>query len=137
MLFRSEAALAYWRAVVPCYARPVAITAGNDRIRSLLLPHPADGLPRLVVDPSCKRLIQEAGELYRFPKDGRADLPVDRDNDAVAALRYGVVDAFGTVAIERSGPQGPTQAWRPPWQAEGRTSEPRLWRPPWQPPVPA
>jgi phage terminase large subunit len=46
-----------------------------------------DGRPRLTIDPSCKETINEF-ESHVWQPDKPKDVPIDRDNHSIAALRY-------------------------------------------------
>lgn len=88
----------YWAAPPPLGAglptwadETVPIETSTDKIRALLQIHPQTGLPRLIIDPSCKRLIWEFSEGYRnlVALDGQSTgKPIDRFNDAIKCLHY-------------------------------------------------
>ena len=76
---------------LPAIKGPDSITNGINRVQQRLA-DPGDGRPRLTVDPSCENLIREF-ESYEWAKDKRSDglkdKPVDQNNHALDALRYG------------------------------------------------
>jgi phage terminase large subunit len=59
-----------------------AIVPGITRVR--------DHVPRLTIDPSCVNTIEEM-ESYSYPPGGTRDIPQDKDNHSMDALRYGVM----------------------------------------------
>lgn len=77
----------------------VGIVDGIMRHRTFLK-DPGTGGARLFHNPRCKGTIPEYGR-YKNAKDseGRAatELPIDRDNDAMKALAYGLVANYGHV----------------------------------------
>lgn len=85
---------------LPIVAKPVPIVDGILRHRTYLR-DPATKLPRLFHHPRCKGTIAEYG-LYRYAADSErraaTELPIDRDNDAMKALAYGLMANFGPVA---------------------------------------
>lgn len=78
----------------------VPIVDGILRHRTFLK-DPETGQPRLFHHPRCKGTIGEYGR-YRYRKDAdnrtATELPLDRENDAMKALAYGLVCNFGHVA---------------------------------------
>lgn len=89
----------YWHADPPVGAglptwadEIVPIQDGTDKIRALLEDHPMTGLPRLIIDPSCRHLQWEMREGYRNLIDlngNSTGKPIDRNNDSVKAVHYG------------------------------------------------
>lgn len=77
----------------------VKIEDGIWRLKTFLWDGELDG-PRLLINPACERLIWEFNH-YQYPQDkeGRTvrEKPVDRYNDAIKALYYGLVARFGYV----------------------------------------
>jgi phage terminase large subunit len=59
-----------------------AIVPGITRVR--------DHVPRLTIDPACVNTIEEM-ESYSYPPGGTRDVPQDKDNHSMDALRYGVM----------------------------------------------
>jgi len=59
-----------------------AIVPGITRVR--------DRIPTLTIDPSCINTIEEM-ESYSYPPGGTRDVPQDKNNHAMDALRYGVM----------------------------------------------
>ncbi len=82
------------------HTNPVGITAGIMRHRSFLSP-----TPRLFHDPKCKQTLNEY-KLYKRPtdRDGNptSDEPINKDNHALKAIAYGLVDRFGFTASASS-----------------------------------
>ena len=96
-------------------ARSVGIEAGIERVNSLFHSvvtgadvdkfkdkwvevENAKGLARIVIDPSCKRLIWELEEGYKYDKtrDGlNKAKPRDENNHLCKAMAYGLVSEFG------------------------------------------
>jgi len=86
----------------------VPIQAGTERYRDFLKVNPLTGLSNVVISPRCKGLISEHGgctnpitgekALYQYPvKDGVvvSEIPEDKNNHAIKAMIYGIVDRFG------------------------------------------
>jgi len=70
----------------------VAIEAGTKRL-SEFVSSPANGLPRLFIDPRCKKTIDEFSR-YRRNKGG---MIIDAFNHSIKAMTYLIVDKFGYV----------------------------------------
>jgi hypothetical protein len=85
----------------------VGIVDGILRHRTFLK-DPTTGTPRLFHHPRCKGTIAEYSK-YRRRKEGAdanaTELPLDRDNDAMKALAYGLVANFGYVERAFAMPQ--------------------------------
>ncbi len=83
------------------HSRPVGVLDGISRHRTFLA---GSGGPRLFHDPRCKQTCREY-QKYRRPTDREgqvtSDLPVDKDNHAMKAIAYGLVDRFGFVDGQR------------------------------------
>ena len=92
-----KSAIEVWRAKTGLYLRSkaVGVLDGIARHRTFLAPR-----PRLFHDPKTK-YTQGEYKLYRRPsdKDGNAtsDIPKDKDNHAMKAIAYGLVDKYGVV----------------------------------------
>ena len=79
---------------------PDSIVNGCHKVRSRISPA-GDGLPRLTFDPSCVEIFNEI-DTYEWSKrhDGSTkDQPVDQNNHAMDALRYGIVYLDGGGAV--------------------------------------
>lgn len=103
------------------------IEEGNNRTRDRLA-LAGDGLPRLTMDPSCVNLINEfESHIFEKKQDGTlTDKPLDKDNHAIAALRYledvlaeptGAFDAKTAHELSTQGQPEPM----------GRSVNPRSW----------
>ena len=83
-------------------SQPVGVLDGIARHRTFL--KTLDGA-RLFHDPSCKETLLEYKK-YRLPtdRDGNPthNIPMDKDNHAMKAIAYGLVDRFGFVDVTRS-----------------------------------
>lgn len=81
-----------------CKKGPDSIKHGIGRVSSRLR-NGKDGLPRMTISPRCVNTISEF-ESYEYKKttEGYKDIPVDKNNHAMDALRYGVdrIDRGGT-----------------------------------------
>lgn len=86
----------------------VPIIAGTERYRDFLKVNPLTGRASVVISPRCRGLISEHGgchspitgnrEIYAYPvKDGVviSETPEDKNNHAIKAMIYGIVDRFG------------------------------------------
>lgn len=84
------------------HSQPVGVLDGIARHRTFLKTR--DGA-RLFHDPSCKETLAEYKK-YRLPtdRDGNPthNIPMDKDNHAMKAIAYGLVDRFGFVDVTRS-----------------------------------
>lgn len=83
-------------------SQPVGVLDGIDRHKTFLN---GAARPRLFHDPdNCKMTLAEYGQ-YKKPtdRDGNPtdDKPVDKDNHAMKAIAYGLVDQFGFVEGSR------------------------------------
>ena len=90
-------------------AQKVRINEGTERLKSFLKINPETNAPKLIVNPSCDGLLSEFGtspnpfdgqtRAYRWKidRDGNivGEQPEDKNNHAVKALIYGLVDKFG------------------------------------------
>jgi len=83
-------------------SQTVGVLDGIARHRSFL--RAADGRIRLFHDPKCKFTLEEYKK-YRLPtdRDGNPthNIPMDKDNHAMKAIAYGLVDRFGFVDNRR------------------------------------
>ena len=87
----------------------VLVNDGDERLRAFLKPHPVTLEPRIVFAPRCKGVLSELGALpnpfdgstkvYRWKLDREGnvvgDTPEQKNNHALSAIRYGLVDRFG------------------------------------------
>lgn len=91
-----------WRALtgLSVISNDVPILAGINRHRQALKMDPAQGRPGIRHNPRCAGTISEYRK-YKRPedKDGRpvTELPIDRDNDAMKAIAYGLWANFGAL----------------------------------------
>ena len=104
-----------WLARTGLYMRgqKVGINEGTARFKSFLKLDDATHKPKMIFSPTCRGLISELGgglspidnqmHVYRWQvdKEGNAvgQVPLDRWNDAVKAVVYGLVDRFGYVTV--------------------------------------
>ncbi|MGE0371948.1 MAG: hypothetical protein AB7Q01_08680 [Gammaproteobacteria bacterium] len=79
-------------------SRFVPIETGIERLRSFLR-HPESGEPRIIYHAATTPFSQREFKRYKYPKDkdGRVqrEKPIDRDNHALKAVTYWLVDHFG------------------------------------------
>lgn len=100
----------------------VPVLGGNLRIDALLDESTVDHRVHLTIDPGrCPKLIWELSEAYRYPTDAQGapiqgQNPVDQDNHAVAALRYGCWARFGATGRARGASVRKASPYRPPWR---------------------
>lgn len=82
---------------------PDSITNGINRVQARLV-DPGDGRRRLTVSPECSNTIMEF-ESYEWMKNknGLKDKPVDSNNHALDALRYGVRHLDGESGVYMAG----------------------------------
>ena len=91
-----------WKAEtgLPVVMKPVPLVDGILRHRTFLMDDPAKGRPKLRHHPRCKGTLWEYGH-YQYAEDSEhrpaTELPIDRDNDAMKALAYGLYVNFGAV----------------------------------------
>ncbi len=96
-----DSAVEVWQGItgLTIHSQKIGVLDGISRHRSFLGP-----LARLFHDPSCKNTLTEY-KLYkrRTDRDGNptSDEPMDRDNHAMKALAYGLIDRFGFADIRR------------------------------------
>ena len=90
-------------------AQKVRINEGTERLKSFLKINPETNAPKLVVNPNCGGVLSEFGasaspfdgqtRAYRWKMDRDGNIvgetPEDKNNHAVKALIYGLVDRFG------------------------------------------
>ena len=91
-----------------------SIAGGIQIIRNLLQVRESTGLPKLFIASNCKNVIMEMG-IYEYLNDawgGISDIPQDKDNHLMDALRYVALDH------DRSAP--PTPKARKEYSASGR-----------------
>jgi len=94
-----------WQAEAGIHLRfnRVGLLDGIARLRTYL-EDPATGEARIVFDPKCVKTIREFGKYqYREVLEGRPipEEPIDRDNHALKALSYWLVDRFGSTRRRR------------------------------------
>ncbi len=94
----------------------IEIRDGIERVKSFLLVHPKTLSPRLHINARCLGLISEFGGcpnpitnqtgVYQWKKDRdgqvQGESPEDRNNHAIKALTYGLVDRFGYTQAKRN-----------------------------------
>ena len=104
------------------------IPEGIDRVKNSLKINPETGLPGVVFHTRCRGCFSEFGVVGRPPNgeispyvwkvdsDGYivGRVPIDKNNDAMGALRYGLTDLFGFVR----------QPWSPQTDYYARVSTP-------------
>lgn len=90
-------------------AQKINIRDGIERVKTSLKVNPITNLPGLFINANCKGLISEFGGCpspidsitrvykWRLDRDGNVvgDVPDDKNNDAVKALTYGLVNLLG------------------------------------------
>jgi hypothetical protein len=90
---------ALYKRGIPIRARYVRIEDGILRTHDKLRVNPLNNEPYLLVHPRCKKTIWEFEEGYRFPVRQTGEIgiakPIDKGNDAMKAIAYGLVDHFG------------------------------------------
>lgn len=95
---------------IPLHFNYVRIEDGIWRLKTFLWDDLIDG-PRLLIHPRCSRLIFEFHN-YKYPKDKEGKpvrtQPVDRYNDAIKALIYGLIARSGYVD-RYTDPEGSTR----------------------------
>lgn len=100
-----------WLKEYPLYmsSNKVRINEGIERMKTFLKVDPVTGMPKIVFDHKCKGALSEFGagpnphdhqtRAYRWKMDREGnvvgDIPEDRNNHAVKACIYGLVDRFG------------------------------------------
>ena len=92
-------------------SQKVPINEGTARFRSFLKVNPTTHQPGIIFNPGCRGVLSELGagvnpvdkqmHVYRWDvdKDGNTvgKVPLDRWNDGIKAVVYGLVDRFGYV----------------------------------------
>jgi hypothetical protein len=90
-------------------AHKVRINDGTERLKSFLKPDPSNMRPKLIINPKCNGVLSEFGtqpspidgqtRAYRWKTDREGnvvgDVPEDKNNHAVKALIYGIIDRYG------------------------------------------
>lgn len=90
-------------------AQKIAIDKGIERLKGFLKDDPQTKEPRIVFSPRCKGIIAEFGAgpspfdgqsrayRWKFDRDGNilGKVPEDRNNDAIKALIYDIIDEYG------------------------------------------
>ena len=87
---------------VPVRMNKVEVEAGIDRLRTFLMPDPVTKLPQLFVNFNCHGFIAECGG-GKSPvpgggawlRDENTSQPLKKNNHALQAVIYGLVDRFG------------------------------------------
>lgn len=96
----------FTRRGVPVHARFVKIDQGIMRTHDKLRVNPLTNEPYLLVHPRCDKTIWEFEEGYRFHVRSSGEIgsnkPVDKDNHAMKAIAYGLVDEFGVAERVRN-----------------------------------
>uniref|UniRef100_A0A6M3K8G4 Putative terminase n=1 Tax=viral metagenome TaxID=1070528 RepID=A0A6M3K8G4_9ZZZZ len=94
---------------IPLRSQKLSIKDGIEQVKRLLLVNPKTQRPLLHINARCQGLISEFGgapnpitnqtAVYRWRQDREgnviSDIPEDRNNHAIKALAYGIVDLFG------------------------------------------
>ena len=90
-------------------AQKVRINEGTERLKGFLKPDPVTNVPKIVFNPVCKGILSEFG-VTQSPIDGQTrpyrwkvdrdgnivgESPEDKNNHAVKAVIYGLVDRYG------------------------------------------
>jgi len=103
------------KAHLPLACQKIEEPAGRERLHTFLMVNPIDHQPRLFIDPKCVGLLSEFGAApnpftneaapYKW-KEARAgevigQHPEDKNNHAIKALIYGLIDKFGYVTGDR------------------------------------
>ena len=99
----------------------VEIEEGIERYRTFLKINPITNEPNIFINPNCKGLISEHGGCpnpftghpgvyrYKLDKDSNviSEKPEDKNNHAIKAIIYGLVDKFGyaSVSLEKLKPK--------------------------------
>jgi hypothetical protein len=96
----------------------VEIDQGRDRLNTFLNVNPIDHAPRFFVDSHCYGLLSEFGVCpnphtgqtapYMWKKDRTGTIvigsePEDKNNHAIKAVIYGLIDKFGYVSRDKGG----------------------------------
>jgi hypothetical protein len=91
----------------------VGIVEGIERYHTFLNVNPLTNEPQITIDPKCKGLISEHGgcpnpftgqsQTYRYKMDKEGMVigedPEDKNNHAIKAIIYGLVDRFGYAVV--------------------------------------
>lgn len=102
-------------------SQKVNINDGIERLKGFLKPNP----PRIVFAPHCRGILSEFGAApnpfdgqtrayrWKFDRDGNklGTVPEDKNNDAIKALIYGIVGAYGYATPSRVRRQIPVTYW--------------------------
>ena len=94
------------------------IRDGIDRVKAVLRLNPETGGPQILVHTRCKGTLSELGVIGRPPKgeihaykwdvddDGYTvgHAPIDKNNDALDAIRFGLVDLLGFASMPGDAP---------------------------------
>ncbi len=106
-------------------SKAVPEDAGRERLHTFLTVNPIEHEPHFFVDPKCTGLLSEFGvcpnpftneaEPYRWKEDRTGKVvgkvPDDKNNHAIKAVTYGVVDKFGFVNRGNGKPSIKAPAW--------------------------
>ena len=90
-------------------AQKVRINEGTERLKSFLKPDPVSNAPKIVFNPKCYGILSEFGVIpspmdgqtraYRWKTDRDGNIvgeaPEDKNNHAVKAVIYGLIDRYG------------------------------------------
>lgn len=90
-------------------AQKIRINDGTERLKGFLRPNPINGVPKIVFNPKCRGILSEFGaepspldgqtRAYRWKVDRDGNIvgesPEDKNNHAIKAVIYGLVDRFG------------------------------------------
>jgi hypothetical protein len=90
-------------------AQKIRINDGTERLKGFLRPNPLNGASKIVFNPKCRGLLSEFGaepspidgqtRAYRWKVDRDGNIvggsPEDKNNHAIKAVIYGLVDRFG------------------------------------------
>jgi hypothetical protein len=106
----------------------IKILDGIARLRSFLRMNPTTNLPQTVISPNCQGFITELSDGYRWPLDRgnkvRSEVPVPKNNHAITAYWYGLVNNFGI--ITRPKRHGALPRFVPEWERQTLSLRERL-----------
>jgi len=106
----------YKEANIPLTSKKVPISDGIECLKRCLKVNPLTGRPSIFINTKCRGLISELGGApnpdtgqpsvykWKLSREGDiiGDVPDDKNNDAVKATIYGLVDLVGYTPVKRS-----------------------------------